>query len=67
MFLLRNKYFIPTCFIGSGEECENVKSLQTDGRVDDLINNMDHMRILGTSTEPSSVILVKQSSLKDEK
>ena len=33
----------------------------------DLINNMDHIRISGT--EPSSVILilVKQSSLKNEK
>ena len=38
-FLLRNKYFIPTKFhqnpsSGSGEEIENVKSLQMDGRVD---------------------------------
>ena len=39
VFLLRNKYFIPTKFhqnpsSGSEEEFENVKSLQTDGRVD---------------------------------
>ena len=38
-FFLRNKYFIPTKFhqnpsSGSGEEIENVKSLQMDGRVD---------------------------------
>ena len=37
--MFRNKYFIPTKFhhnpsSGSGEEFENVKSLQTDGRVD---------------------------------
>ena len=37
--MLRNKYFIPTKFhqnqsSGSGEEIENVKSLQMDGRVD---------------------------------
>ena len=38
-FLLRNKYFIPTKFhqnpsSGSEEEFENVKSLQTDKRLD---------------------------------
>ena len=37
--MLRNKYFIPTKFhqnlsSGSGEEMENVKSLETDARVD---------------------------------